>query len=142
MILKRFVFILLIQFILVVSIQAFEFKPGLYEITSKMEMPGMPVDMPSQTFTYCMTEQNFVPPSNNAQNQNCKIKNIKKQGNTIFWTMECIQEGQTMISEGEMTFKGDMFEGKSIMKMGPQADNMTMTAIMTGKRLSDCQKEE
>lgn len=117
---------------------ALDFQPGKYEITSKVEMPGMPGTIPPQTVTHCMTEQ-YPLPNQNPENQECKIVDMKQTDNTITWKMECDQQAQKITSTGSMTYKGDSFEGTILTNMGPQAGNMTMTTIITGKRLSDCQ---
>jgi Protein of unknown function (DUF3617) len=117
---------------------ALDFQPVKYEITSKVEMPGMPGTIPPQTITQCIAEQDPLP-NQNPENQECKIVDMKQTDNTITWKMECDQRGQKITSTGSMTYKGDSFEGTILTNMGPQAGNMTMTTIITGKRLSDCQ---
>ena len=34
---------------------------GMWEITTKWDMPGMPMEMPSVTFTQCLSRENTVP---------------------------------------------------------------------------------
>jgi hypothetical protein len=117
---------------------ALDFEPGKYEITSKVEMPGMPGTIPPQTVTQCITEQDPIP-NQNPENQECKIVDMNQAGNTITWKMKCDQQGQKITSTGQMTYKGDSFEGTILTNMGPQAGNMTMTTVITGKRISDCE---
>ncbi len=118
------------------------FEPGMYEITSKVEMPGMPAGaVPPQTITQCLTKQEPVP-NKDAGGQTCVIKDMNQDGNTITWKMECDQQGQKMTSEGQMSYNGDSFEGTSTMNMGSQAGNMTMTTLISGKRIGDCQQSD
>ncbi len=117
---------------------ALDFQPGKYEITSKVEMPGMPGSIPPQTAIHCLTEQDPVP-NQNPEDQNCKILDMQEKDNTITWKMECDQQGQKITSTGSMTYKGDSFEGTILTNMGPQAGNMTMTTVITGQRLADCE---
>ena len=115
-----------------------DFLPGLYEVTSQVEMVGMPEGaIPAQTSENCLTEQNPIP-STDASSSGCTLKDFQQNGNTIKWTMECDQQGQTMTGEGTMTFSGDTFTGTSTMTMGPQAGNMQVVSRMTGKRTGNC----
>lgn len=113
---------------------AFDFKPGKYEITSSVDMPGMPQgSIPAQVFVHCITEDDPVPRSD-ASASGCEVKNVKQDGNTFTWEMECTQQGQKMTSKGEITYSGNSFEGTTVMMMGSQ----TITTHMSGKRLGAC----
>lgn len=137
--LKKTALISLIMFFFINTISfALDFNPGQYEITSKVEMPGMPSPMPPQTMTHCLTEQDPVP-NQDASNQDCNITDLVTKGNTISWKMECSQQGQKMESNGQMTYDGDSFEGIIKTKMGSQGGNMTITTIISGKRIGDCE---
>lgn len=120
---------------------AFDFNPGEYRITSKVEMPGMPGGMPPQTFTQCISEQDPIPQTKSA-GQDCEIHNMEQNGNAVTWDMECNQQGQKITSRGEMIYKGDSFEGTITTKMGPQAGNMIITTEITGERTGNCQNSE
>ena len=116
-----------------------DFKPGMYKITSTVKMPGMPAgSVPPQAITQCLTEQDPVP-NKDASGQTCKIKDMKQDGNTITWKMECDQQGQKMTSDGQIIYSGDSFEGTTTTNMGPQAGNMTIKTVVTGNRIGDCQ---
>lgn len=116
---------------------ALDLKPGKYEITAKVEMPGMPGGMPAQSTTQCLTEQDPVPASS-ADAQDCKITDMKTEGNTVTYTMTCKQQGTTIKSSGKITYKGDTFEGTNQTQMGPEAGNMTITTKTKGKRIGKC----
>lgn len=111
-------------------------KEGLYEITSKMEIPGMPVPMPPITFKQCMTNQNPVP-NQSQSGQECRIKNLKTKGNTVSWDMICDSQQGKMKSSGKVTYKGDRFNGV-VMTDIPGQGQMKMT--MTGQRIGKCNK--
>lgn len=115
-----------------------DLKPGKYEITAKVEMPGMPGGMPPHTMTQCLTEQKPVPDSS-ASAQGCKITEMKTKGNTVTYTMECNQQGMKTISTGEMTYNGDSFEGTTQTSMGSAAGGMTVTTVVKGKRIGNCE---
>lgn len=118
---------------------ALDLKPGKYEITAKVEMPGVPGGVPPQTTTQCLTDQDPVP-ATSAGAQGCKITDMKTKGNTVTYTMECEQQGMKIKTAGQMTYKGDTFEGTSQTTMGPGAGGMTITTKIEGKRIGMCDK--
>jgi len=111
-------------------------KEGLWEITSKMEIPGMPVPMPPITFKQCMTKQNPVPHQSQS-GQECRTKNIKTKGNTVSWETICDSQQGKMKSSGKITYKGDRLDGVVLTDI-PEQGQMKMT--MTGRRIGKCNK--
>ena len=126
---------------LLVALPAFglDLEPGNYEITSKVEMSGMPGGVPPQTITQCLTENNPVPDGSSSA-QGCKITEKDIKGNTVTYTMECEQQGMKMKSTGKMVYKGKSFEGTNTIKMGPEAGGMTVTTKITGNWIGKCDK--
>ena len=128
---------LVIFFIFVsVSFAGSLFKEGLWEITSKMEIPGMPVPMPPIKYKQCMTNENPVP-NQSQPGQECRMKNVKTKGNTVSWEMVCDSQQGEVKSSGKITYKGDRFNGVVMMDM-PEQGQMKMT--MTGRRIGKCKK--
>ncbi|MBT8352774.1 MAG: DUF3617 domain-containing protein [Deltaproteobacteria bacterium] len=111
-------------------------KEGMWEITSQMEIPGMPVPMPPITFKQCMTKQNPVPHQSQS-GQECHTKNIKTKGNTVSWDMICDSPEGKMKSSGKITYQGDRFNG-IVMTDIPGQGQMKMT--MTGRHIGKCNK--
>jgi len=113
-------------------------KEGLWEITSKMEMQGMPMQMPPITFTRCLTNQEPVP-NQSKPGQECRLKNIKTKGSTVTWDMVCDSHEGKVISSGKITYKGDRFDGvvTSNMEM-PGQGPMQMKMLMSGRRIGKC----
>jgi hypothetical protein len=114
-----------------------DLKPGKYQITSKVNMPGMPGGMPPQTITQCMTEQDPVPHTSAGAN-GCKITNMTTEGDTVKYTLVCEQQGMQSESSGEMTYKGETFYGTTQTKMGPSGGGMTITTKINAKRIGKC----
>ena len=54
-----------------------DMEEGLYKITYRMEITGMPIAMPPITLTQCLSKENPVP-NQSSDNQGCKITNMKK----------------------------------------------------------------
>jgi hypothetical protein len=115
-------------------------KPGQWETTVQMEMPGMPVAMPPTTTSSCLTEKDLVP---NAAppGQECKVTKQKFVGDNVEWSVECKDKsGAVSTMTGKGTYKGETFAGTMQMTMNQGGGPMQMNAKMTGKRVGDCKK--
>ena len=109
-------------------------KAGLWEITVKTEMPGM--EMPPMKHTQCLTKKDFVPQGPQQPGQECTVTDVKVDGNTVTWSIQCNTPGGKMKGTGKTTYSGNSFKGTMVMSM-PQA-NMKITTHMNGKRIGDC----
>ncbi len=122
-----------------------QMRPGRWEVTTQMEMPGMPMKIPPSTSTSCVTPEQANNPGSTLGdpggrgrgNSSCKATDQKIDGNKVTWKMSCADK---TTGEGEMVFKGDSYAGKITMTMaqGPMPGPMTMQ--LTGKRVGDCEK--
>ncbi len=113
-------------------------QEGKWEITTKMQVPGMPPNMPQMQSTQiqCLTKKDFVP-QNSQPGQECKITQKKIVGSTVTWTMVCKNPGGEMKGTGKVTYKGDTFEGTMKMLI-PQQGNMEVTNHVSGRRTGSC----
>lgn len=132
---------LVVSLIWVTSIQA-EMKEGQWEITTKVEMKGMPMQIPATTMKQCVTKKDPVP-QKQEKGQECKMKDQKIVGDTVTYTMECKSADSTMVSNGKMTYKTNTFDGATdtMVKTKGQPD-MKMLSTMSGKYLGPCPKEK
>lgn len=110
-------------------------KPGKWQVTTRMEMPGMQMNMPPMTHIQCITEDDYVPQTSQP-GEECKITQTRVSGDTVTWTMHCRGEGGEMKGNGKVTYRGDSFEGKISMSMAPSG--MSMTIHTNGRRIGDC----
>jgi hypothetical protein len=113
-----------------------DMREGKWEITTQVEMPGMPTNMPPMKTTQCLTKNDLVP-QNSQPGQECSFPETKVTGNKVTYTMECKGKGGEMKGEGEITYSKDTFKGIMKMKM-PQA-NMEMISHMEGRRVGACE---
>jgi hypothetical protein len=68
-------------------------KEGFWESSIKMDMPGMPVQMPPQTYRQCLTHKDMVPKTLEQPGQtNCKEVKREVKGDTVSWVIECKAE--------------------------------------------------
>jgi len=118
-----------------------QMRPGRWEVTTQMDMPGMPMKMPATTTTSCVTPEQAKTPGNTVGNpagrgrgnSNCKTSDYKIDGNKVTWKMACTG-ADAMTGEGEMVFNGDSYTGKMAMSMAQGQ----MTLQYSGKRIGDC----
>jgi hypothetical protein len=118
-------------------------KVGLWQITTKMTMPGM-AQHSSQTFTsqHCMTsdevKQNAMPSSSNAD---CKMVNQKMNGNAFSGDMVCTGRA---IGSGHIAVTYDTnshYAGQMTMTSTAGGQTMHMSNTFEGKWISaDCGK--
>ena len=113
-------------------------RPGRWEVTMQMEMPGSPAKMPEMKSTQCVTPEQVKDPANSLPSgpgKDCKVSDYKQSGNTVTWKMTCAG-AQPSTSTGELTFTDDTYTGA--MKTNMAGNEMTMK--LAGKRLGDCKK--
>lgn len=118
-------------------------QEGLWEITSKMEMPGMPMNMPPQTMQRCYTQKDFSEPQKmgppDPSGTKCGTSDYKLQGNTATWKMACKGEN-AMTGAGSVTYTGNAYSGVNKMEMTRDGKTMNMTLNHSGKYLGPCKK--
>lgn len=116
-------------------------KEGLWEITVRTEMQGMPGAMPPQTVQQCITQKELADPSKTTPgtqgDKRCKITDYKMQGNTASWKTAC--EGE-LTGSGTMTYAGNSYTGMQAMSMKHEGKTLNMTVNFTGRHLGDCKK--
>ena len=109
----------------------------LWEVSSKLEMPGMPMAMPAQTSNVCLKKGNEKDPNNaipKNREQDCRMSDVKVAGNKSTWKMKC--EGRNpMTGDGEMTRGDGTYSGKTVL----HAKHGNMTMVYKGKRIGTCQ---
>lgn len=110
-------------------------KPGKWEVTTRMEMQGMQMNMPPMTHTQCITENDYVPQTGQP-GEECTITKTRVSGDTVTWTMHCRGEGGEMNGTGTVTYQGDSFKGEINMSMVPSG--MSMTIYTDGRRIGSC----
>ncbi len=120
-------------------------KAGLWEITTSMEMKGMPMPfaMKPITQTKCITPKDVQDPEKTvpktSKDENCKVQDYKASGNHVTWKMVCTGK-HGMTSTGEMTYSnGTSYKGSMVMDTeGKNIHTMHMTYHFQGKRIGNC----
>jgi hypothetical protein len=113
-----------------------------WEVTTSMEMVGMPFQMPAQTQTVCLPpgEQNsekMIP-----ADKSCKLASFTTSGNTSRFRIECAPP-QQMTGEGEVTRLGkDAYKGLLKAKGNMEGQAFDMKISYAGRRIGSCPASE
>ncbi len=115
-------------------------NPGLWEITTETEMVGMQgMNVPPQTHTQCLTQEDLVPQSEEASKE-CQIMDVRQSGSTIFWKIICSGQNGSMEGTGAITYHGDSLDG--VMDMVIQGANMQIKNTIRGYRIGECTAQQ
>src|SRR4030066_1081385 len=115
-----------------------DFQEGLWEITTVSEMPGMPA-MPSVKQNQCMTNKDYVSHGKEEKDNSCTVSDLKTNGNTVTWKMECKSKEGEMDGNGKITYNRDKLDGSVVINMQmPGMGKMQMTNKMIGRRIGNC----
>jgi len=140
--LKIFSTAFLLFFLATFSFAGPDMNEGKWQITTKTEIKGMPMQMPPQTYTQCIKKEDIVPETQTQNNMNdeCKILNHEVNGDTVTWEIECkSNNGGVSTGKGTVTYNGDTMEGRvDINVSGGNMGDVKMIQHMNGKRIGDC----
>ncbi len=101
-----------------------------WEMTTKMEMPGMPAMPADKPVKFCRVKGDEAKPVKSDDDKNCSITDVKNAGSTMTFKMKCTGK-DAMTGSGEMTHTPTSFNQKIKMRSG--GDDMSM--VSTGKRI-------
>ncbi|HQW20712.1 MAG TPA: DUF3617 family protein [Rhodocyclaceae bacterium] len=118
--------------------------PGEYwEITTKMEMAGMPFAMPMITAKVCVPsggEKN--PQYMQKKDDTCQMTDVKMSGNKVTWKARCTTNGETMNGTGESSHERDSYRGSMHLTGHSGGQAIDMTQNYNGKRIGgSCDSE-
>lgn len=134
-VMKKVVIAVLFALVLPVSgFAANAMRDGYWEITTTMDMPGMPMKMPPTMIKHCYTKEDVKDQKKTiTTDKNCSVTSWNQSGNKVTWKMRCTGKNAGDFS-GETVFKGDAYDSK--MKMQSKGRNMNMT--VKARRLGNC----
>jgi Protein of unknown function (DUF3617) len=120
--------------------QQLPMREGNWEVTMKMSMPGMGMEMPPMKQTQCITAAMIKDPQASVPTgpggSDCKVSDYKFSANTASYTVTCTKPAP-MTAVGEMKYSGsDAYTGTITVDSGGQKMSMAYDA----KRVGDCPK--
>jgi hypothetical protein len=118
--------------------------PGEYwEVTSKMEMPGMPFAMPATMQKVCIPKGSESDPKRSSGDKDCQMSDVKIVGNKTSWKVRCDHNGEVMTGSGEQTTTANGYEGKMHFEGKSHGRDNNMTMAFSGKHVGgSCDSEE
>ena len=109
----------------------------LWEVTTQMNMPGMPPGMGGNTSQQCYEKdmRKNVTKSKNAQE--CTVTDYKESGNKLTITMSCKNNRSAVM---EYVFNSGRTEYKGTMRMKDGGRDMVMN--MSGRKIGTCDAQQ
>jgi hypothetical protein len=114
-------------------------QDGEWEITTQVNMPGMPQNMPQRpAVKVCLSKKDFMPKPMEKADPQCK-HDSKISGNSVTFNVVCPDATVT----GTYTYAGTSFEGKSQTKMKADGKKeMVIDSVIKGKYVGPCPPEK
>src|SRR5262245_47019288 len=114
-------------------------REGKWEVTTQMQMPGVPMQLPATTRTQCVTKAqqddpaSTLPSGSPDPQAKCTASDYHRDGSKVTWKLTCTGS-QPMTGQGSIVVDGDRYDGTMEMTM----DQGSMTMKYAGKRVCDC----
>lgn len=111
-------------------------KDELWDVTSKMEMAGMPFAMPGQTHRVCVAKGNDA--ATIPRSEGCTVADSKRVGSKFTYRMECKSGNNDYTATGESTSTANGYQGTMRMSGKMEGQQMDMSMSYTGARAGNC----
>src|SRR5512140_3297774 len=94
------------------SLNAFAVPGEYWEITSQMDMPGMPMAMPAQTSKVCLPKGGESDPNRTqGKDSNCDFTDVNRSGNSVKVKGTCVNgHGDKMNVSGDTSHDSNSFK--------------------------------
>lgn len=106
-----------------------------WEVTAKMEMPGMPFAMPATTTKVCLAKGAANDPHQATQDKDCQTTDVKVTGNKTSYKVRCVHDGEVMNGTGDITSTADSYDGSMHLSGKSDGEAVNMTTTYRGKRV-------
>jgi len=123
---------LLVAVVLALPLAAAAQSGEMWEITSQMNIPGMPAGMGAQTNRVCQGDDPERAAAEKKDRQDCKVVDKKQTGTRLQVTMKC-KDGTMTIDQ---QYNAARSEFKGVMKMTSKDGDMTINT--TGRKVGAC----
>jgi len=129
----------LAAFVSTASAEGIPVEPGLWSITTTMDMPMMPQPQ-TVTVEECFEDEvmDMDDMAMDDLDPNCTYDLGQVDGNSMRWNIDCPMEGGTSHAEWLATSGGDTVQGEGKLSISINGQNMEMTMNWTGKRIGEC----
>jgi Protein of unknown function (DUF3617) len=112
-----------------------DMREGKWEITSTIDMPGMPMKIPPTVISHCYTKDDIKDEKRvvAGKNSDCTVTDVKKSGNKVSWKMKCTGKSKGTF-DGETIFGKDSYTSTMNMK----SEGRSMTTKVKARRIGAC----
>ncbi len=115
-----------------------EIREGDWEITTALEIPGVPVEMPPITEVQCLGPKAPIPypPGEDLE---CRPLKVDVEGNEVAWRLGC--NGDSVTVSGNAVYYHDVMAGTmEIVFDDPEVGEMSVRYVLKGRYLGQCKR--
>ena len=113
----------------------------LWEVTTKMEMAGMPMATPPQTQQVCQPKRTGQDEEMVPKQQDCRMTDVRRSGNRTTFTIVC--EGKDKITgTGDIESDANGYRGTMRLQGTMDGRPVNMTQNFSGQRIGTCTYED
>lgn len=124
----------------------YNFKPGLWESTSKMEVSGVPEQYapmfakPPKVSKKCVTSEDANFNMEKEPQQQCTYNHNRVSADKMTFEVECNSKGSSMSGKGETNYHHTQVDGwfNMVVPQGPGGGPMTINTTYQSKYLGAC----
>lgn len=121
---------------LVVPFASAQGSDDQYDVTVKMEMAGMPMQMPPISQRLCVrkgaSDDDFVP-----RQENCRVSDTTRTGSRLTFKIACVGSNP-MAGTGDFTFGANGYNGHIRMAGKMEGQDVKMTQAIDARRTGGC----
>lgn len=107
-----------------------------YDLTIRMEIPGMPMAMPPMSQRLCVrkgaNDSDYVP-----QRENCRVSDAVRAGSRLTFKMTCTGT-DAMSGTGDFVFSATGYDGQMRLRGKMDGQDMNMTQHIAARRSGAC----
>lgn len=127
------------------AVQQKPFKSGagpdeLWEVSMKMEMPGMPMALPGQTFQTCLKKGRNGSEDAIPRDSRCKVSDVTNAGGRTTFAIDCAGD-EPMSGRGEIAGTPASYDGRMTMKSKRPGENLEVTQVFAGRKVGACTEQ-
>ena len=113
-------------------------NPGLWQIITSTEMPGVGLAMPPTKIEHCYSAEDVKDLRRTLPKKpNCKIADWKQSGSTVTWKASCIGDTAATMT-GSMKFAGDRSSGAGKISVSKGGRVLRMNQKYDAHRIGAC----
>lgn len=108
-------------------------EPGLWEVTSTVELPGVPNPPAPTTQTECLSQKDVdADPVPELSQGECRVTDALRSGDTVTWKLDC---GATGKGEGQVEYRSPT-EYQGFMKL--ETGGTVVRTVIRARRIGGC----